>query len=219
MPEVLDDYYLLFLNKYDDVLVLILKALVLGLGCSFEVEKLLSKPVVAFDYLSPVFKHFMLVICKIFGCCFKIGLPNHTKCLFSHPTDQPKVKIGSKDTIAIEINNENMITILYDKEFFLQRGFDIERSHLNPSSNTKSMFMSRQSVAPKRDDKSIKDLEAKAEEDNVVARLEDNYLSTENIFNPYMAYQNEIDSKRTSLIKGQQPQAASRDSFPLGDLA
>ena len=143
MPEVLDDYYLLFLNKFDDVLVLIVKALVLGLGCSFEVEKMLSRPLVAFDYLSPVFTHFMLVICKIFGSSFKIGLPNYTKCLFNQPAEQPKVKIGSKDTILIDINQENMITLFYDKEYFLQRGFDIERSHLNPSSANKSMFMSR----------------------------------------------------------------------------
>ena len=216
MVEVLDDYYLLFVNKFDDVIVLIMKALVLGLGCSFEIEKHMSQQVVSFDPTSYLFKHFMLIMCKLFGSTFHVTMPDGSRSIFSMANEQPKVKIGSPDPILVLVSHDGMLSLMYPAQFFANKGLDIEKTSANPEYKVKSMFTPRQSYVPIREEQQplAKDTDIKHKDHYVTSKLEDDYLSNDNIYNPMMAYKTEIDSKRASMFG--RPEGAA-DSMQPGN--
>jgi len=222
LGETLDDFYLLFLNKYDDVIVLVVKLLLVGLGCTFELEKRILQPHVNFDYDEALFKHFMNVFCKLFGCTFLIDYANGSAAMFSGVKDEAKIKLGSGKPIPIKIDNDDAINIVYDVEFFKSRGFDIEHSlidhtHHNTQQVTDrgsepervSMFNGQKDV-PVPTKESIGEYLKKAMQehtDSPVMKkydsqhyhgdfMEDNYLSNHNIYDPLNVYRSELDNKK-----------------------
>ena len=219
LAETLDDFYLLFLNKYDEVVVLIVKLLVLGIGSSFEIEKKISQQFVNFDYDDNLFKHFIEMMSKIFGCTYIIEFSNGGASMFSTPAEEAKVQLGNGKPVAITIGKDDTLRIDYMPEFFSTRGFDINNSPINPANSVQpevalpevdrnSMFNDRKNM-PLLTKESMSDFLKKAKEEDSPGKsknkmvlddhedfMEDNYLSNHNIYDPLTAYQSELDQKR-----------------------
>ena len=183
LTEALDDYYLLFLNRYEEVVVYILKILLLGLGCSFEIERVVSQKNIEFDYSSSTFKHFLNVICKLFGLKVLVLVQNQPSIEFSCKREEAKIPLGGNIPIIIEIDNQDTLSLVYQRESFDNAGIDL--SWLNAmvgqtsSSKIEANMLTKEPVLFKIEGKD-KDHQLHHEKDF----MEDDYLSNNNIFDP-----------------------------------
>jgi hypothetical protein len=203
--ELLDDFYLLFLNKFEDVVVLLLKSLILGLGCSFEIEKKVSQASITFDFDSRVFKSFLQVVCKLFGCSVSLAFDGKQPEIFSFDPSQAKVRIGKGATISLEITAFQNLNLKYEDSFFSNRGFSldavkqaIERGN-NPAINRADPLSNVDPKVFSSDEKSREKDGKNGNSDDNFMKAED-YYSNHNIINPYSMYNSEIELKRTSQI-------------------
>lgn len=217
MIETLDDYYLLFLNKFEDVVLLLVKSLVLGLGCSFEIERKVSQPSINFEYNSRVFRHFMNIICKLFGTTIEVRLANGVIDTYNFDSSQAKVKLGNGLPIVIEVLDNDTLSLIYDPQFFFQKGIDIDSVNLNPVLQQDAPVQRTFSMLKKeygiQEDKSSgkKDKNDKMEEVNQF--MEEDYISTNNIYNPFSLYSSEIDFKKTNQGEGEFPKLSQDSNF------
>ena len=207
MVETLDDYYLLFLNKFEDIILLMVKSLVLGLGCSFEIEKKISQQSINFEYNSRIFKHFMNVICKLFGMQVEIKLANGQKEYFRCDPSAAKIKLGTGAPIRLEISDNDTITVVYSTQYFMDKGLDIDAVNLNPVQETGSlvprtfsMFRKEYGIQEDKPNSGNKERKASAGDDQHF--MQEDYISNKNIYNPFSLYSSEIDFKRTSQGEG-----------------
>lgn len=207
--ELLDDFFLLFLNKFEDVVVLILKSLVLGLGSSFEIEKKVAQQTINFDLDSRVFKSFLQVFCKLFGCTVVFSLDGGQPETLSFNPLQAKARIGKDVVINLAATSGKFLTLNYDEQFFASRRIGIDVVSLNVDRGNASTENLAQITPPTRPLASDSDGNARTDEgirklsDDNFMKAED-YYSNHNIINPYSLYNSEIELKKTSLIDHQE---------------
>lgn len=209
LGEILDDFYLLFLNKYEDVAVLIVKCLILGLGCSFDMERHFSNKDIQFEYDSNLFRHFLTIFSRLFGINITLSFDDGTEKRFLCAKEEGRIIIGSHDPIRLHVRseeNQQFLSLLYDSRYFAEFGYEID------GNQSKFIGAGDKSILSATGDMFIpKDLTSWAKESNVAEMekyvdknfMEENYISNTNLFNPYQGYQAELE--RTSLKNNIRP--------------
>ena len=203
--EQLDDYYLLFVNKYEDVMVLLIKSLILGLGSSFEIERKISQPTISFEYDSRVFRNFLNLICKLFGCTLEIRIEGKAPETFSFDPSQAKVRIGKGSPITIEVTSSQNLSLIYEPHFFISRGVPLEVINLGTMkaetiSQGEGVGILKKHAMGENSGEKRTSSDQKKENGEQHFMMEEEYISNHNIINPYSMYNSEIDFKRTSII-------------------
>ena len=195
MAETLDDFYLLFLNKYEDVIVLMLKSLLLGLGSSYEIEKAVSQPDVTFNYSTSLFKHFLTIVTKLFGITIRFRFSEGSDYNIGFDRSQGKIPMGGDFEILIGLDEFDNLCLHYKPEFFTIRGLDLRKLfpvQIHPHGDI-SEFMSRESSSMIKEPVRWEEQEKSDMLNNQSDFKGDNYLLNVDIYDPNEAYRSEIE--------------------------
>jgi hypothetical protein len=209
LGETLDDFYLLFLNKFEDVAVLIVKSLILGLGCSFEVERLFANKDIRFEYDSNLFSHFLTIFSRLFGIKIVLSFDNGTEKRFICAKEEGRIIIGSIEPIRLHVRseeNQSFLSLLYDGQYFAEFGYEIDGNQSRfMGAGDKSILSTTGEVFIPKDLTSWAQGSSIAEREKYVDKnfMEENYISNTNLFNPYQGYQAELE--RSSLKNNTRP--------------
>lgn len=199
LAEELDDYYLLHLNKYGDVVNLIVKSLLLGLGCAFELERKVSQSTVFFDYQSALFKHFLQMVAKLFGCTIRLTVEDLGMQIIGFGRDTAKIPIGSQSqAIELVARSDETLELRYPTDFFLSKGCSMDPRSLLPKGQNKLSIPIRQSWAQLQN---LGSASAVSNDTDIAVErldaLQNDYISVKNIYNPQDVYQLELEQRQS----------------------
>lgn len=240
--EMLDDFHLLFSNKYKDIIVLIFKVLLLSISPSEEFAADLLKRDTVFDYKSSEFKQFIFLSASLFkkviyiefekgeNLCFKPGNLEATKLL----------DFEGFESICLRIDNELFISSVQGEPFFefygclfLVKNF-CERG--KDSVQDDSMFMGEDGkinqdkidlffsriieevpLKPMDTDTSLDtqnkiDIEKIEDQESTPNFMENDYVTNNSLFDPYDVYLKEAPENEAKNLNGDEEEEKSNDA-------